>query len=156
MDNYESKILSCDNQIQLNNLHIAESNKEIRQLEDDISELKELKSKVQQASASFENEARSTSTSILQIPMMISSALSTIKSTLFSNLSDVITGVDYKKAQSGIENAVLKIDNKISELQSKIESLQSGIRQYNASTNALTQEKRTYILKQNEETGKKA
>lgn len=145
MSYYDSTVASYDSQIGSNNTTIDNCYDRIRQLEDDIDELKKLKIKVGDVDEAVANAVSNTSNKINRLPSVIVNPFSFLKLNYFSNFFDVLNGPEHKNAKNSIDNAVKKIDKQISNCQTEIENLRGEITRCNNNIRTLTTQKNNYI-----------
>lgn len=145
MSYYDSTVGSYDSQITNNHEKINECNARIKQLEDDISELKTLRGRVGKVDEAVETASSNTSNKINNLPEVITTPFSFLKMNYFSSFLDVLKGAERNKARNGISGAFDKIDAKIRDAQNEIERLHSEINQCNSNINSLSWQRNNYI-----------
>ena len=145
MGYYDGQVAYFDNQIRSNRQLIDEYNHQIIKLEDDIEDLRRIKIKVDTVDSAMATAVSGTSSKISNLPSLITTPFSFLKTNFFAGFFDILNGSEHTKAKKGIESANTKIKNKISELQREIERLRYEIRKCNSNVNFLARQKGNYI-----------
>ena len=120
-------------------------NKKIRQLEDDIYDLKYFRKRIAKIENAVEEANHRTVKKVSNFPSLVRTPLSLLRVDFFSNIFDVLKGTEFLKARRGIESSYMKIDNKIREMQNEIQRLINEIGKCNSNIQALKYQKTKYI-----------
>lgn len=145
MGYYDGTVGWYDTQISNNRQTITNCNNQIMALEDDIDDLRRLKTRVGDVDTAVVSAAKNSSDKVNKLPALIVNPFSILKMNFFSNFLGVIRGPEHDRARSSVGNAIDKIDAKIKELQGKIDDLQDEIRRCNGNINTLTTQRGNYI-----------
>lgn len=145
MNYYDNTVMFYDNKIDSYHKQIVNANLKIKQLEDDIYELRCFKEKISKVDNAVEEASSSTSKRIFGFPSAAKTPFSLLKVNFFSSIFDALKGTEYLKAKNEIEGSYTKIETKINELQNEIQQLRNEIGNCNSNIKSLTYQKTNYI-----------
>lgn len=146
MSYYDNTVASYDSRIANNYARIDEYNSRIKQLEDDIEELKQLLNRVKKVDESVETATSKSLTKINNLPTVINSPFSFLKTNFFSSFLDVLKGSPERiRSNTSLSSAVDKVRVKIRELEDEIQDLRDAINQCNSNIASLYRQKTSYI-----------
>lgn len=141
--NYDSRI---DAQYQ----SIASKQQEIAELREKTEQLQQARRKVDDVNDALKRAAQQSS-GRLSNPSGIFGAVKTmIRSTFFSPLMDLITGVRYRSALNTLDNIRDQIEQKIREMKNRVEQLEMEIQDCYRSIDHLKAEKAAEIKREKE------
>ena len=146
---YDETMIGFDRQISENQEKIASCNRRIKELVDDIADLRQLRLKVERVEEEVEAATGETSRTIdnMQDAVAITSAI--LKPGFFSKLTEAMKGAEYSKAIEGLSESKRKIDKKIKELEDEISKLNTDIMSYETKIFFLRKQREDYVAQQN-------
>ncbi len=145
----DPKIDTLNARIQRNKNQINVLNQRIRQINEDLAQLKELKRRLKGVQDAIENGKRG-STGVIgeTIGSLLSPFKAVIKPTVFNKLKDAISGADYNRAKRASNSSIDKVVRKIKELEREREECKSGISRCQSNIANAKYQKSEYIRTQ--------
>lgn len=122
-----------------------------KKLEDDIEELKIMRSKMKKLLESTESISSRTKGKIINIPDLF---VHSVKLTLFSNILDAIKGSQYTSAIRSLKHGIEQIDKKIKEYNNQIELNCNTIKGCKSNISSLKTQKANALKKEQEKKAK--
>lgn len=127
VESVDPRIIDCQRKIKKNNAKIEADRQKISELNADIDDLKELRVKYVNFQNELDNSVSKSENQINNIVGFVFNFFSTVKSTFFSSLINVIKGPQLTVAKNSLESSIQKIDDQIYKNQNEIDDLQKEI-----------------------------
>lgn len=116
---YQREINKLKSQINLNN-------QQIKNNENDISELNSLKIKMKSVNSALDDASSKTVNSINSLPSLILNPFAILKLNFFEEFINVVKGTEFNNAKMSVDNSIAKIDKQISDFNQQVENFKSS------------------------------